>query len=257
VELFPPDISPVAGVIDDLFWRAVWLTGGAGIVVVGVLLYFVLRYRSKISSRAYYTQGTSRGALTLTFLLAASVFFGIDVSLAYYDHRAFQTMYGHPPAEGEALVVQVFAKQFEWNFRYPGNDGRFGTPDDVMLVNKLVVPEGQKVLLLMRSLDVVHSLFLPHLRTKQDVVPGLTVALWFEANRTTRELRDAQGDPKFDLEIACAELCGQNHTNMRGRLQVLEREEFDGWYREESEAAFDYEPAEIWRHWVVEPLSAT
>jgi cytochrome c oxidase subunit 2 len=133
------------------------------------------------------------------------------------------------------LVVQVMAKQFEWRFRYAGPDGKFATDDDVTTTNFLHVPVDTNVTVLLRSQDVIHSFFLPNLRLKQDTVPGLTIAQWFRALKTTdaaRKERAALGDAgadKFEFEIACAELCGIGHTTMRGFLRVHEKDAFFKW----------------------------
>ena len=101
----------------------------------------------------------------------------------------------------------------------------------------------------MQSLDVVHSLFLPNLRTKQDVVPGLRVPLWFETTRTTAQARASRSDPKFNYEIACAELCGLGHTKMRGLLRILTQSQYADWATQSSADAADYDRPEIWESW--------
>jgi cytochrome c oxidase subunit 2 len=84
-------------------------------------------------------------------------------------------------------------------------------------------------------MDVIHSFFLPNIRLKQDAVPGLTIPQWFQAVKTTaqaRKERKERGDPgadEFQFEIACAELCGIQHTSMRGTLVVHEEADFLAW----------------------------
>ena len=72
-----------------------------------------------------------------------------------------------------------------------------------------------------RSKDVLHSFFMPALRIKQDLVPGLEIPLRFNANDSG------------DYEIACAELCGLGHYRMKGFLEIVERSEFDAWLTEQ------------------------
>ena len=114
-------------------------------------------------------------------------------------------------------------RQFEWRLRYPGNDGQLGTPDDVHLVNDLHVPIDEEIVIAIKSDDVLHSFFLPNLRLKQDVVPGMKQFVWFTAQR----------EGTFD--IVCAELCGWGHYKMKGRLTVESREDFDRWMAEKYE----------------------
>lgn len=139
-----------------------------------------------------------------------------------------------PPAD--ALLVEVTGQQFAWNVRYPGPDGALGrtdhgqasqenpigldradpaAADDVLLLNQLYLPQGRAVTLEIRSLDVLHSLFLPNFRVKQDAVPGMTIRTWFVP-------RDAG-----QFEIACAEHCGLGHYRMRGQLHVVPAADFD------------------------------
>jgi cytochrome c oxidase subunit 2 len=117
-------------------------------------------------------------------------------------------------------VVRVTAKQFNWEVQYPGPDGRFDTDDDLVLENDLEVPVDAVVHVRLRSRDVIHSFFLPHLRLKQDAVPGREIVVWFQATRPGR------------YEIPCAELCGFGHSGMKGFLTVNTPEQFRAWIEE-------------------------
>ena len=218
---FPEDISVNGHWVDHLFWLATGLTAVAFALVLGVLVYFLVRYRARPGRLALYTHGNSKGALTLTLLLAAIVFLGIDVNLAWQDHHAWEAMWGNPPDESEAVVVQVMPEQFAWNFRYAGPDGAFGTDDDITEMNTLRIPVHEPVILQLKAKDVLHSIFLPNLRIKQDCLPGMVTAMHFVTKKTGR------------YEIACAELCGLGHYYMKGRLHVLPRDEYDAWLDEQ------------------------
>ena len=113
--------------------------------------------------------------------------------------------------------LEVTGRQFEWRLRYPGHDGELGTRDDVHLVNDLHVPVDEEVVFAIKSDDVLHSFFLPNVRLKQDVVPGMKQHVWFVAKR----------EGIFD--VVCAELCGWGHYKMKGRLTVESRADFDRW----------------------------
>ena len=82
------------------------------------------------------------------------------------------------------------------------------------------VPVNRPVWIRLRSKDVLHSFFLPHHRIKQDAVPGMTIDLWFVPTR------------EGEFEIACTELCGFGHYQMRGFLRVVPQEEFDRYLAE-------------------------
>ena len=81
------------------------------------------------------------------------------------------------------FVVQVTAKQFNWQVVYPGADGKFGTADDKLLLDEMHVPVNKVIRVLLKSQDVIHSFFVPQFRMKQDAVPGREIKQWFEATK--------------------------------------------------------------------------
>jgi cytochrome c oxidase subunit 2 len=144
-------------------------------------------------------------------------------------------------ADPGAVRVEVTSMQFAWYFRYPGPDGKFGatkpeledassggegalgldpsdpaSKDDVV-TGTMFVPVNREVEVILRAHDVIHSLFIPAMRFKQDAVPGLAIHMHFTPTQTG------------DYEIACAELCGLGHYKMHGILKVVSQEEFDKW----------------------------
>ena len=110
-------------------------------------------------------------------------------------------------------MVEVTGRQFEWRVRYAGTDRTLGTPDDLYTVNDLHVPLDEKTVVAIKSEDVLHDFFLPNLRVKQDVVPGMKQYVWFKPLK--------QGT----YDIVCAELCGWGHYKMKGRLTIESREQ--------------------------------
>ncbi len=114
-------------------------------------------------------------------------------------------------------TVLVKAKQFGWEFHYPGADGVIETEDDLYIENLMVVPEKTDIVMQLESRDVIHSFFVSDLRLKQDVVPGMVQFAWFNANRTG------------DLQILCTELCGWGHYKMSARLRIVPQAEYDEW----------------------------
>jgi cytochrome c oxidase subunit II len=155
------------------------------------------------------------------------------------------------PPPTEAMMVQVTGEQFAWNVHYAGPDGKFGrtdlklldlqsnplgldredpaAKDDVTTVNQLYLPVNKPVVVRLRSKDVIHSFGVPEFRVKQDAIPGLTIPIWFVPNTTTAEMRAKKGNPEFQYEIACAQLCGLGHARMRGFVTVQTAEEFKKW----------------------------
>lgn len=114
-----------------------------------------------------------------------------------------------PPAG--ALEIDVVAKQWMWKFQHPEGQAE---------INQLHVPAGQAVTLTMASQDVIHSLFIPALRIKQDVVPGRYTHMWFKA------------DEPGTYQLTCAEFCGTDHSVMGGHFIVMTPEDYAGWLRQ-------------------------
>ena len=127
-------------------------------------------------------------------------------------------------------VAEVSARQFEWRIRYPA-PGKVlqdtPQPDDLYTVNDLHVPAGKPVVIRLKSEDVLHSFFLPHLRIKQDAVPGLVIPVWFQCDKVGQQ------------ELVCAELCGWGHYKMRGQLTAQRDADFKKYLTELSNAQFD------------------
>ena len=118
---------------------------------------------------------------------------------------------------GEAVHVNVVARQFFWAFNYPGADATFGTADDFTLANQLVVPENTLVFLALTAGDTIHSFAAPHLRIKYDVIPGRETRVWFKATQTG------------EYPAMCTELCGLGHFQMIANINVLSQPDYDRW----------------------------
>jgi cytochrome c oxidase subunit II len=153
------------------------------------------------------------------------------------DSRALAQ--GRVMASGEtALVVEVVAQQFAWNFRLPGEDGIFGrtdpklvdqaelnfigldkkdpaAEDDIVLPQSLLIlPEGREIRIRLRSMDVIHSFFVAAFRVKRDAMPGLAGEFSFTPTKIGT------------FELTCAEHCGLGHYRMRGVIQVVPQAEW-------------------------------
>jgi cytochrome c oxidase subunit 2 len=84
-------------------------------------------------------------------------------------------------------------------------------------LNTLHVPVNRPVVVDLVSQDVIHSMFVPAFRIKQDAVPGLTTRVWFEATKTG------------DYDLFCAQYCGTQHSEMRGKIIVMSQADFGKW----------------------------
>jgi cytochrome c oxidase subunit 2 len=149
----------------------------------------------------------------------------IMAALIISGARLWAKIYSPPPAD--RFIVEVTGEQFKWAFRYPGKDGQFGrtnpklisdenklgvdpkdpaSQDDIVInpgEGELHLPVGQPVEVLIRSKDVLHSFFLPHMRVKQDAVPGMTTRFWFTPTVTTKSKKNElkrQTQREYSLE---------------------------------------------------------
>lgn len=214
----PENVSTYGREIDALIALIYYVTLAWFILTIGALVIFVLRFRHREGRRPAYVTG-ERFREVAWLLALGIVVLGLDLWIDFRGVEVWARVKGPPPPTD--LEVRVTAKQFNWEILYPGPDGRFGTEDDLLLENELYVPAGRPVRVVLGSRDVLHSFFLPHLRLKQDVVPGREIPAWFEAIRPGR------------YELPCAELCGFGHSGMKGWLIVLAPEEYRRWVEEQ------------------------
>jgi len=197
--------------IDLMFMVVLVMTSVAFVLVEGLLIYFLIRYRARPGQRAVYVHGSRRLELAWTVGTAFAL-----LSLALYQRPTWAEVKQTLPDESTALVIGLSADQFDWDATYPGADGRLDTADDLVAPpNLLYVPVDRPVIVRLQSKDVLHSFFVPQFRLKQDAVPGITIRVWFQATETG------------EFEIACAELCGLGHYRMRGLVIVESSEAFE------------------------------
>jgi len=221
---WPKEISTFGEGADHLFVFISILILIFFLLTMGLLTFFVFKYSAKRQDRAVFSHGSHKLEMLWTAVPAVLL-----LVIAFAQMSTWASMKFASAFEGEEVFAEVFASQFDWRFRYPGADGRFGTTDDIETAYDLVVPEGKKLVFNLRSQDVLHSFFIPKLRFKQDAVPGMTIPVWFEID--PEELAE-EADNSFD--IICAELCGWGHYKMSGRLTVLSESEFDDWIDEQT-----------------------
>lgn len=210
----PPDISKHGYQIDHLFYFILVLTGVVFAATEFVLFWFLWRYDGATNrAPVKYTHGSHNLEVVWTILPAATLLF-----IAIYQMNAWADVKMRTPKDMPP-TVEVTARQFEWRLRYPGEDGKLGTRDDIYHVNDLHIPVDEEVLVELKSMDVLHDFFLPHMRIKQDAVPGMTIPVWFRANEHDVGTYD----------LVCAELCGWGHYKMKGRLTVERRPQYEQW----------------------------
>lgn len=211
----PPGVSTYAADIDRLYYIILIITGVVFIATEALLLYFLVRYRKKEGRKAAYNHGNTKAEIIWTVAP-----FVIVVALGLMSKAVWDEIKDpmHFPTDG--YEIEVVARQFEWEVRYPGSDGRLGTDRDFTVLNRLHIPVNRPVIVHLKSEDVIHSLFIPDFRVKQDAVPGMTIPVWFEVMETG------------EYPIGCAELCGIGHYRMDGQVIVLSESDFQAWEAE-------------------------
>jgi cytochrome c oxidase subunit II len=235
----PESIAAHSAAIDRQFKITLAIIGAGFLLAHAALGYTVWRYRAKSDERASYSHGSARVEMALAVITSI-----VFISLAITGQKLWSGLrLGQAPPESER--IEVVAQQFAWNFRYPGGDGKFGRTDpalyddadnslgarpgplgidpndasgkDDLVRTTLVIPVNRPINLTLRSKDVIHDFYVPALRLKQDAVPGMKINIHFTATREGR------------YEIACAELCGQLHHQMRAYLDVRSQSGYEEW----------------------------
>jgi cytochrome c oxidase subunit 2 len=214
----PENVATYGEDIDWLFHLIYYITGATFLLVTVAFLGFIVIYRDRPGRRARYTHGSTPLEIVWTVVPALILVVLTFLSVPAWS-RIKMTI---PPTD---FVVQVRAKQFNFQITYPGPDGTFGTADDKTFLDEMHVPVGRPVRVNLQSEDVIHSFFVPQFRFKQDLVPGREIGGWFEVTRPGK------------YEAPCAELCGFGHSGMRAWVYAHTAEDFAKWMAENLKAA--------------------
>ncbi len=220
--------GPVARSQWDLFMITVWVTMGIFIVVGAILAYAQIKFRAKSAAdekaepppqghgNPLIEVGLIVGSVLLLVIIAVPTVRGI-----IYTHDV--------PEEERANALDVTATGFQWwfKFEYPSELVKLPTGGESALVtgNELVVPVGRPIRVQLRTVDVIHSFWIPKLAGKVDMIPNRANHLWFKADR-----------PGYYYG-QCAEYCGESHAIMKFRVIALEQGEYDQWLANQKQPA--------------------
>lgn len=199
--LFPEQASTTAPQVDALYFVLIGLSSFFIILVVGLLLYFGIKYRrgatADRSRPVSHSLRLELVLLTVPTVLALAVYVWA-ASLYFNMHRT--------PAN--ALEFTATGKQWMWKVQHPTGQRE---------INELHIPVNRPIKVTMISQDVIHSFYIPAFRVKQDVLPGRYSTMWFQATRPG------------EYHLFCAEYCGTDHSGMIGRVVVLEPAQYQAW----------------------------
>jgi cytochrome c oxidase subunit 2 len=211
----PENVSTYGRDIDWLFHLIYAITGVTLVLVSVTLVAFLIMYRDRPGRRARYTHGNSTLEIVWTVVPAL-----ILVILTFLSAPAWSKIKMTQPSSD--LTIEVVAKQFNWQIKYPSSDKVF--------LDEIHVPVNKVVHVDLKSQDVIHSFFVPQFRMKQDAVPGRSIKTWFEATKPGK------------YELPCAELCGFGHSGMKGWIYVHTPADYAKWAAENLTA--EAKPAE-------------
>jgi cytochrome c oxidase subunit 2 len=228
-----------------MLYITIAITGVVFFITQILLFWFSFKYQYSEKRKSFYFPHNNKLEVIWTVVPAIALTVLVGFGLMYW----FQIT-GEAPRD--AVQVEVMGKQFNWIFRYPGKDGIFGnryyknisdaennslgllwddpaTHDDIVVSNTLYLVVNQPVKMIINSRDVIHDVGLAAFRMKLDAVPGTPTTMWFTPLYTTQEMKKMTGNPDFEYEISCDQMCGKGHFSMKGVIQVVTPEEFILW----------------------------
>lgn len=244
----PEASSPHGRETDSQFWLDMGLLTIAFFIVNFLLFFFSWKYQYKKGYKATFYPENHKLELIWTAIPAV-----IMASLVFLGFRSWTKIMSDAPADSQ--VVEIMGKQFGWIVRYGGvQDNKLGaynyklitsdnemgvdysdeaSMDDFINPSEMHVEVGKPVSLKIRARDVLHSVYIPHMRVKMDAVPGMPTKFWFIPDKSTEQMRAELNNPNFDYEIACTEVCGRGHFAMRLRLIVEDKASVDAWKQQQ------------------------
>ncbi len=262
--LMLPESASIEGEHEDaLFNLTFWLIGIVQFIMQFLIFYFTFKYRGKKENKAKFYVDSHTLELIWTVIPAITIVLLVGYGLWQWNN----VMY----VEDEAITIEVYSKQFQWEARYAGADNTLGlgnvnyikgintmgvdmsdkNSQDDKQVTELYLPKGKKVLFKFRSQDVIHSAYMPHFRAQMNCVPGMVTQFGFTPKFTTEEMREqsevvakttninkirkAKGEEPyvFDYLLLCNKICGASHYNMQMKITVVEDAEYQKWLAEQ------------------------
>jgi cytochrome c oxidase subunit 2 len=211
-----------------------------------LLFWYAYKYRHKKGEKAYYYPVDHK--LEFIWTVIPSI---VLLGLIVYGLKLWINITN--PAPADAMVIELYGKQFDWTARYSGEDNKLAfanyklitddnplgvdihdaTGKDDKIAKELHLPVNSKIVFKLHSRDIIHSAYMPHLRAQMNVVPGMTTEFFVEPTITTDSMRKITNNPKFDYVLLCNKICGVAHYNMRMKLVIEDAQSFKKWYKEQ------------------------
>ncbi|MCD4732338.1 MAG: cytochrome c oxidase subunit II [Bacteroidales bacterium] len=176
------------------------------VAITAVMIWFVIKYNRKRNPTAVNIDGNHKLEIIWTVIPTLLV-----LVMFYFGWMGYKPMRDFPK---DSIEVKAIAQMWSWNFEYPNGK----------ISDTLVVPIDKAVTLNLESRDVLHSLYIPAFRIKEDVVPGADNKMWFI------------GQELGDYNILCAEYCGDRHSYMMSKVYVIPETDYTTWVNDKSSA---------------------
>jgi len=207
------DASNFVGKVDQAFVIIIGISIFFLVALTGLMIYFMIKYNRKKNIKATQIEGNLKLELLWTIIPTILV-----LLMFYYGWAGWKPMKDIP--EGARQITSIARM---WNFSFVYENGKVS--------QDLIIPVDEPIVINLESLDVIHSLFIPAFRVKEDMVPGQNKQMWF------RPL--AMGT----YDLFCTEYCGLDHSYMNANVKVLSSEDFEAWYTDTT--AFATEVSDI------------
>jgi cytochrome c oxidase subunit 2 len=219
-DLYVPPATETAREIASLFNLTLWIAIFVFVVVEGLLLYMIIRFRNnKKVPREESHRGHTTAEVVWTVIPAAILLF-----LGFLSAGTLMRIDTVP--DDTDFTVRVEAFQFGWRFIYPDENGTAyadeaawcraadGGDPTRCSIGELRLQENSRVKVHITARDVIHAFAVPEFAIKQDAVPGKPRDAWFETP-------DLPTDAPVQYFIQCMEYCGLGHHGMRATLTVF------------------------------------
>jgi cytochrome c oxidase subunit 2 len=187
---------------DDAFFFIIGISVLFLLGITGTLIWFIYRYNKKRNPVATQLHGSTTLEIVWTVIPTILV-----IIMFFYGWAGYQPIRNAPK---DAMNIKATARMWSWMFEY----------ENGIKTDTLYVPVDKAVKLDLIALDVIHSLYIPAFRVKEDMVPDRGNKMWFIPHKVG------------SYDLFCTEYCGLSHSYMYTEVKVLPREEFDAWYAE-------------------------
>ena len=226
----PTGASTIAPGVDLTLEVINWICYVFFAIIVALMVYFVAKYRHRKGERFRTEYPHHNTPLEIGWSVLPTI---IVIGIFVVGFRSYLDIYTAPK---NAFDIKVTAQKWGWTFQYPNGAQS----------NDLYVPSGKPVRLVLRSNDVLHSLYIPDFRVKRDVVPGRYTYMWFQCDHPTGVPSGEVRDPNAKLvagpldaaqrhALFCTEYCGTGHSKMNRYVYVLDEASFGQWMTKQAQ----------------------